>query len=123
MSKISIGDTFQGDNSHIYFVITDPADNSGEVIIVNATTLRDGSDRSCILTHNDHSDLTVDSCIFYKAARIEKATTIENVLRGKIYKRRPASPETIKKIQEGALESDHFPPKIKRFLQQTLKRT
>ena len=107
---IRVGDTFLGFPSrsgqyHLTFVIAkyDRPYEVSKLLVVNVSTLRGDSDRTCILSPTDsdaHPWIRHDSYVRY--SRMEVMT--EEVIR-EHDRERPASPMLLRRIQKGALAS------------------
>ena len=72
MTTIRYGSAFyfnnRPGNNHLYFVISDPA--QPEILIVNMTSVRAHSDKSCILNVEDCTAVEHPSRIAYEYAEI-----------------------------------------------------
>ena len=66
------GTVYRLASGHYYFVITDPAQNTENVVVVNMTTHRGfpTEDHSCVLEENDHSAVRHRSWMKYEKAEI-----------------------------------------------------
>lgn len=94
---------------HTFFVITNP-DKNGKILCVNATTVTNGCDRSCILTKKDFIGLSHESFINYASPIYAKPKDILHQLNQGDCTYNTASDATIRKIIDGAAESDAIKP-------------
>jgi hypothetical protein len=109
-----IGDTFlgalPGEISHLWIIITPPNDQN-EVVIVNLTSTQ--CDSTCRVAVGDHPFVKKPSVIRYQDARLRSLVRLETALkRGLIQPHHPAAGGLLKKIQQGALESEFTPNKV-----------
>ncbi len=103
---------------HLWILLTAPDQSTGEVVIVNVTTLRPHSDRTVILTKGDHPFITHDSVVFYSDAQFSNAQLIEAAIKAGICtKCDPVSDELLRRIQGGLLQSTLTPAKIRNVCQ------
>jgi hypothetical protein len=121
MPPLSKGDTFKAFGQHLFFIITNPEENGGKVLAVNATSLRENSDRSCILTRNDHPDIKKNSCIRYNKPIFEESSLIEKLCGGEVIRGRHASDEVIQRIRDGGLKTIHWGDEYKELLKKSKK--
>lgn len=106
------GDTFiRGDaDKHLWVVISDPKIDPQNVLIVNLTTLDARKEQACILKIGDHDWIKHDTCVNY-ADSVVTTLALLHAARdgGAIHMRKPMSPAILKKIREGALQSERMP--------------
>jgi hypothetical protein len=106
------------EKKHLYFVIPE-SDVDGNVLAVNITTLYNPeiADNSCVLDVGDYPEIEHKSFVFYHEA-LEAATEdiMTNPLTFNCEKTR-LTPETLRKIQEGAKKSKFFPKKLKKYFE------
>lgn len=105
---------------HLFIVLTDPFDDTGNgisrVLLVNLSTVRDGCDRACILRPGDHSFVKHDSFVAYWSARIEEAGKIASAVHKNLFQaHHPVSERVMLKICQGLESSKHTAPKILKF--------
>lgn len=122
----AIGDSFRlVPDGHLWIIISDPLGANGAFIMVNVTTLRDTAfDRSCVLQRGDHPRIHHNSVIFYSDAK-EWWVQGENGYdhwwqKNQIITHEPFSATVLRRIQDGALVSDHFKKKFRPRIQQCL---
>ena len=126
---VSLGDVYwlhrpsAGKTLHLYFVITTPVSPDSKILLVNATTKREGSDLSCELEPGDHPRITHESVIQYGEAFVITARDLERAeqkLPGHYKKVEPASPSLIRRIQEAGLKSPHLAERYKQMIREEL---
>jgi hypothetical protein len=108
---VQIGDTFLfGQGSHLWVVISDPAKNNGEYVIVNLTTDVFRAGKECQLDVGDHQWVRQTSYVSYGDAR--KVTPKENariqslVSQGQVRQHFPMKQATLQKIISQAKTSN-----------------
>lgn len=127
MSTLNCGDTFltgdgDEDNFHLWIVIT-PA-NEGEVVTVCLVTALKRSERLVVLNKGDHPFVQHESVIAYRHSRIRAVGDIEELLNYGMAKRRdPITPDLLKRIQAGLVDSDFTPNGVRKYYQDVTKKT
>jgi hypothetical protein len=122
---MDIGDTFlfptPPNGNHLFFAVALTADD--KYLCFSVTTRDPGSDDACILVpaQGVPSFITRESAIVYKRAKeIHPNVYARLVSRGECIPQERCSPDIVKKIQLGALQSKKIAKKhretIKRFL-------
>lgn len=103
---------------HIWVVLSDPAANTGQMLMVNLTTLRDSCvDDACILGPEDFPLLTHATTVAYSRAEAGPAAAIEALIRtGHFIEVAPVPAATLTKMIAGARKSDQLAPARKRLL-------
>ena len=113
------GDTFyvaetEDDEPHLTIIITPPEE--GEVVTVTVTTRRRHSETLVTLNVGDHPFIKWASGIAYSYARIRTVDEIENAIRsGRAKTREPVSPDLLKRIRAGLLDSEFTPNGVLHF--------
>ncbi|HET6883029.1 MAG TPA: hypothetical protein VFI31_22870 [Pirellulales bacterium] len=105
-------------HNHLYFIISDPLQNSREVVHVNITTLAEDAgahdpynDRSCLLYPGEHPRIDRVSCVYYQGAQIASVSHLTHKLSNReIRLDDEASPQMLAKLRKGALLSEHIIP-------------
>ena len=96
-------------DSHLWVVISDPQQDAGRILIVNFTTLRDGSDRSCIVKRGEHHYIQHDTCVSYVGAKVVSAAKLDQLSAAKLLQNNVAvSPELLARIRLGAADSERM---------------
>lgn len=108
------GDCFrftQKPDFHLFVVISDPARNPDEVVLVNVTSVKPHTrDFSCRLAVGDHPWLRHDSVIAYQYARTETAYQLRGLIaRDKVELEDPMPESTLNRIIDGAFYSPYMP--------------
>lgn len=100
---------------HLWVIATEP-NSSGEVVIVNMTSPENCPDRTVIVCKGDHPFVTHDSVINFADAKIGDATAILHGINSKLcHQCDPCSASLVEKIQQGIIQSDFTPNKIKEY--------
>jgi hypothetical protein len=116
---LNLGDTFltgdeQDDTLHLWIILTPPSE--GEVVTVSVTTKRRRSETLVQLHPGDHPFIVHDSVIAYSYARIRTVEEIEvAVASGAAKLREPVSPELLRRVCNGLIDSDFTPNGIRHF--------
>jgi hypothetical protein len=119
------GDTFltgdeQEDTLHLWIILTPPSE--GEVVTASVTTKRRNSERLVELHPGDHPFIVHDSVIAYSYTRIRTVEEIEIALASGAAKiREPVTPELLRRICSGLLDSDFTPNGVRSFYKDMLK--
>lgn len=117
-----VGDTFRLKaviSDHIWLVAYC---QDGKAVGFNFTTRWPNTpDTTCIVTPAEHPDLQHESVIAYQHAVLWEGTTIETLERHGIHKYlNPVSPELLRRIRQGAVDSAFTPNNIKALLRPVL---
>ncbi|HEX8694578.1 MAG TPA: hypothetical protein VF746_19295 [Longimicrobium sp.] len=83
---ITRGSTFiltraTGSVPHLWVVLSDPAGDPPEVVILSLTTLRPHSDETVVLNPGDHPFVQHPTCAYFSDARIVTVQSLERALR------------------------------------------
>jgi len=111
---MDIGDCFVNKESprlpsHLWIVISDPTLDSENVLIANVTDIKNHDDHSCVLTAEDHSWLTKDSCVAYQRANNTTVADLENAAsQGLLTMQVRMSEDVLQRILLGAQLSDEL---------------
>ncbi len=93
-------------DSHLWIVISDPAENPDEVVLVNFTKYRADKDQACIVELGDHPFISQRTCVEYRGAKTASAKELQILLdSGQISSHKPASPELLRRIRDGVPNS------------------
>lgn len=107
---------------HLWIIISDPTPRD-EVVIVNVTTSDLGSDRSCVITHGEHPFITHESVIAYYFAKLISVEKIKEWKNRQYFEsRQPVKPPLLRRIQQGAVDSDYTPQKIQEIIRQQMEK-
>jgi hypothetical protein len=100
---------------HLHIVISPVID--GKVLLVNLTSKKYDSDDTCILCVGDHEFIKHDSVISYVDAIAADVSLMEKAILSQTFKpQSPISDTVLKKIQDGAQESDAFPDVLLKYI-------
>jgi hypothetical protein len=100
----------------LHVVCTDPCENGDQVIVSVTTWTNNLCDGTCILQAHEHEWLQHQSYVFYRKARIESATTLDNGIRiGEFELRSDMNAQTFLRIRNGLCSSDQTPRKVKKY--------
>jgi hypothetical protein len=96
--------------SHPWVVLSDPAIDPENVLIVNLTDADWHHDQSCVLEPSDYPAVVKKrSCVAYQFAKVTSLGFLKDAKRkGLLYLKPAVSPETLKKLLTGAKESDEL---------------
>jgi hypothetical protein len=95
---------------HLWVVVSDPSQDARRIALVNITTLRSRSDRTCILQCGDHTYIDHESCIEYAGYQSVTIEFLEDrESRGHIARDTRVSDTLLKRIRQGAIDSRFSP--------------
>jgi len=120
--SVSCGDTFllpptASSDPHLWIVLTDPEGNpTPQVVMVNLTSMRPGADTTVVLDRGDHSFIRHETVVYYGDARFADPGALEKgVGAGMATRHDPLNDDLLKRVQDGLLESNETPIRIKRY--------
>ena len=103
------------ETKHLYIVISIIEDNT-KALFVNVTTKK-GKDTSCILKPGDHEFVKYDSEINYGDATISEIDNLREAINTGVFTlQKPVSNDLLKRILEGAVNSDALPQKFLKYI-------
>jgi len=92
--------------SHLWIILSDPAEDPEQILIANLTSYRQGRDESCIIHAGEHPFVRHTSCINYRECRITSIDSPEKgFTSGLLISEDPVEVDLLKRIQAGAFES------------------
>lgn len=103
-----------GPSGEHLFAITTDACNEANHLLLNVSTIREGSfhDPACIVNVGDHPFITSQSYVVYRSGQIQKAERLTLMVDGWVYKKhQPACDALVKKMLDGVTVS-RFTPKF-----------
>jgi hypothetical protein len=104
----------EDDEPHLSIIITPPSE--GEVVTVTITTRRKKSESLVRLKVGDHPFIKHESVVSFFYSRVRSVDEIEAAIQsGTATVREPATPELLKKIRRGLLDSDFTPNGVRYF--------
>ncbi len=106
--------------SHLHVVLSDPPKDAERIVVVNATTIRDEFDASCVLKTGDHDAIRQPSYMEYRRAWVVNLNALAQLSEGgQIHRHlseKVVRPEVLKRMQKGAMASPKTPAKVKGIL-------
>jgi len=105
------GDTFRRQyGSHLWVVVSDPAKDAEQVLIVNMTTVRRFHDPACVLNVGDHPFVKHPTYMNYRESRIVTNSELDAQLAGgQIILEDRVDESIFQRIRDGAGISDYIP--------------
>lgn len=105
------GDTFlilaEQPKRHLWVIVSDPAANPDVVVCLSLTTLREKSDRSCVVNPGEHPFVQEPTCVAYRHGRHLSLRQLQAMAdTGAIQRREPVSEALLARIRQGARDSD-----------------
>jgi hypothetical protein len=104
---------------HLFFVISDPAQNGGTFVIVNITTDYIRAGRECVLRIGDHPWITAESFVTFRDARKitpPVAVNLCSLIGSEVFMEEPLEPAVLARIIEAARGSRSLAPAFKKYL-------
>lgn len=105
----NLGDTFllaeRKINSHFYIIISDPNQNSEQVVLVNFTSWGPQKDQSCIVEVAAHPYVTRRSCVRYGNEHFKLAQYEQFLNSGRLLRQDPVNSDLLRRILVGAAVS------------------
>jgi len=93
--------------SHVWVLISDPAQNARQILWVNFTSWAEGKDPACICEIGEHRSLTKRSCIMYRFPRVYSLAELrEQRESGRMAPEGRVSADLLLRIRLGAWESE-----------------
>jgi hypothetical protein len=101
------GDTFRPADPtvdiHLWVIVSDPARNASEVLIVSLTTFKPKKESVCLLDVGDHPFIKHKTCVAYNLANAPSLEQLERARdSGALIPDVPVSADVLKRIREGA---------------------
>lgn len=123
---MKLGDTFKLERNgegHLWVVISEPT-SDGSVVMVNLTTMRTGSDLSCVLAVGDHPFVVHATVIAYQFAKLvpPEAQRMMQLQKQLCIPREPMPTAVLLRIREGSLKSDLMPQKLQAIVRLQLRK-
>jgi hypothetical protein len=114
------GDTFiiedaDEEGEHLHVLLTSPS-LAGEVVTASISTRRTRSEALVCVHPGEHPFIRHESIVAYKFSAIRTCAAIEAAVRDKAARPKgKVSPELLKKMQAGLLDSDFTPPGVRAY--------
>lgn len=104
---------------HLWVILTEPEGDPSQVVMVNLTTQRSGSDTTVVLNVGEHPFIQHPTAVNYFDARFTPAEPLQQgVDAGFFSDLQCCEPGVLKKIQQGLLASRFTPKRIKNYCAQ-----
>jgi len=104
-----------GRHEHLHVLLTSPS-LAGEIVTACISTRRRWSEALVCVHPGDHPFVISESVVPYHFAAIRKCESIEaSVKAGKARPKEKASPELLRRMQAGLLDSEFTPPGVCAF--------
>jgi len=96
-----------GIDGHLWVVISDPQLDPDSVLMVSLTSYEPYKDQTCELSANDHPFVSHRTLICYNPAKVASDEDLEKLVSsGLMRKHDPFSPELLKRVRQGAWDTD-----------------
>ena len=116
---LSAGDTASildvSGSSHLNVVVRDRKGPNAEIILVDLTTKRRGSDTTTLLRVGDHPFNRHDSVVYHAHAVKLKEQNVDSLFGNYGTRREKLDSHILGRIQQGLLNSPHTPRGVKQF--------
>jgi hypothetical protein len=97
-------------DKHLWIIVSDPAQDEDEIVILNLTTAAKHHDKTCLLDVGDHPFIKRPSAVNYgKGYVVSQAILESRLLRKIIEHRQPISQAVLERIRRGAATSMFLP--------------
>jgi hypothetical protein len=115
---MNAGDAYKWSwGGHIWVVISDPAQDPDQVLVVNFTENRRWQDKSCVIVVGDHPAIYKETCVYYAKAQLCTNVDLDTSLAsGQIVIDEPTSELLLERIRLGAAKSDRLAFRFKNLL-------
>jgi hypothetical protein len=117
---MQIGDTFMLEDEdeageHLHVILTNPS-LADEIVTACICTRRRWTESLVIVQPGDHPFIRHESAVPFRFSVITTTSAIQNaVSRGQARLKEPASPELVRRIIAGLLDSDFTPPGVRAY--------
>jgi hypothetical protein len=102
------GDTFlfPGADDHLWMIVSDPAADAENVVIVLFVSWTAKYDQACVLHGGEHPFVKHETCVQYPGAKVVSDAKLESLLQtGQLKPKSPLSSELLALIREKAADS------------------
>jgi hypothetical protein len=120
LDTMECGDTFMiededGCDEHLHVVLTTPS-LAGEVVTASISTRRRRSEVLVCVHPGEHPFVTSESIVPYRFSAIRSCAAIEaSVKCGRARPKSKASPELVRRMQAGLVDSEFTPPGVRAY--------
>ena len=114
------GDTFMiededGEDEHLHVLLTIPS-LAGEVVTASISTRRSRSETLVCVHPGEHPFIHLESVVLYHFSAIRTCAAIEAAIKsGAARPKEKASPELVRRMQAGLIDSDFTPPGVRAY--------
>jgi hypothetical protein len=110
----NLGDTFlladPAVNSHLFVILSDPAQDPARIVIASLTSWRADKDPSCTAEPGEHRFVRRRSCVHYSEDRLITTSQYDRFLAaGSIVPQDPLSEPLLNRLLDGAAVSPYLP--------------
>ena len=103
--------------SHLWIIVSDPQIDPEQVLIINVTSSTDPPDNACILRAGEHPFIERETYVYYGKAWVVSLGQLQLARDCKRLKiQRPVSQDVLKRIRQGAIESEYISLKHRQIL-------
>ena len=102
--------------AHLWIVITEPTEETEDIVIVNVTSRKSNSDTTITLNPGHHSFIRKPSVVNYSDAMFSTKDKIDSSMSsGEAMEHDPINTYLLKRIRSGIIDSKRTPLKIKDY--------
>jgi hypothetical protein len=110
---LNLGDTFLNLNpyiaTHLWAIVSTPTPED-QVVMFNFTSRKPGCDETCVIRRGEHPFVKHDTAVAYRRGRLLSRTDWNKLQELGFYEAQPPlSNALLKRIQQGALDSEFTP--------------
>ena len=120
-----------GGKLHLFFVLTNPADVTSygyssalKVLSVNISSINPDNplyDKTCVIQAGEHPFIAKESYVVYSRMMIDDVATIQRLLESGVFvSREPCSTALLKRILQGALDSDRTRQEFQNIIRENM---
>jgi hypothetical protein len=114
------GDTFIPAHldKHLWIILSDPSLDSENVVIVNFTTHTIDEEQHCVVNKGDHPFVKHKTAVRYRDAKSVTVSQLKKLVQSALIKpNSPLSPTLLKRVRNGAGQSDFLPEGCRQILE------
>lgn len=121
---MTLGKTFLNVNPyipvHLWVIVSNPTPDDA-VVMFNLTSWRKGCDETCLIKANEHPFVKHDSVVAYGRGQLLTRTDWNRLQRlGFCQEHQPLSDVLLKRIQQGALDSEYTNIKLQEIVRNSM---
>lgn len=107
---------------HLWFVVTEPEENSGKFVAVMLVTRRSFTDKTVVLNDDDHPFVRHLSSVHYSTANYFYLKHIQRaVQKGRCHIKEDMTDDLLQRVRDGLLDSPRTPHTIRDYCQVRFK--